>query len=202
MSRRLAIIIQIVLIGGITLAGLALSSCTTTITPPVDPVDPVVVYIVDYGRHASLLLPKDEGQGLIEYAYGEWGWFALDRSRWHDVFRTLLWPSRGALGRWEWDLPADVETIRAGIFCEDVLQVIVASERERALLVRLDARHAQHADTLHYQPLYQLEFVHDDDEYHLFHNCNHVLARWLRELDCDVHGWAMFADFVVHEHDD
>ena len=199
MSRKARLVLQIILIGGITLAGLALSSCTTSLTPPADPVDPVAVYIVDYGRHTSLLLPREEDEGLIEYAYGEWGWFALDRSQWHDVFRTLLWPTRGALGRWEWDLPRDVESIRAAILCEDVLEIIVASERERALLRRLDARYTRHADTLHYQPLYQLDFVHDEDEYHLFHNCNHELAQWLLELDCEVHGWAMFADFIVHE---
>ena len=202
MSRRLTILLQLIVVGGITLAGLVLSSCTTSITPPADPVDPVAVYIVDYGRHTSLLLPEEEGEGLIEYAYGEWQWFALDRARWHDVFGTLLWPTRGALGRWEWDLPPDVETIRTAILCEDVLEIIVASQRERALLMRLEARHAQHADTLHYQPRYRLEFVHDDDEYHLFHNCNHALADWLRELDCEAHGWAMFADFIVQEREE
>ena len=199
MSRRLRITFEVIVIGGITLAGLGLSSCTTSLVPPADPVDPVSIYVVDYGRHTSLLLPKDEGEGLIEYAYGEWNWFALDRSRWHNVFGTLLWPTQGTLGRWEWDIPADAAEVQLGIFCEDVLEIIVAGEKKRALLLRLDARHAHRIDTLHYQPLYQLDFVHDDQEYHLFHNCNHVLAQWLRELDCDVHGWAMFADFVVHE---
>lgn len=193
---------EVIVIGGLTLAGLGLSSCTTSIVPPANPVDPVSVYVIDYGRHTSLLLPKEEGAGLIEYAYGEWNWFALDRSRWHDVFGTLLWPTQGTLGRWEWDLPADAAEIRLGIFCEDVLEISVAEESRRALLLRLDARHAQRIDTLHYQPLYQLDFVHDDRKYHLAHNCNHVLAQWLRELDCEVHGWSMFADFVVHERED
>jgi len=201
MTKKTRTMLELICLGGLTVAGLCLSSCTTSIVPPADPVDPVSVYVIDYGRHTSLMLPRDEGGPLVEYAYGEWNWFALDYSNWYNVFGTLLWPTQGALGRWEWDIAPDPDAIRARIVCDDVLEIDVAGEKKRALLDRLDARHTRRIDTLHHQPLYQLDFVHDDDKYHALHNCNHVLAQWLRELDCEVHGWSMFATFVVHERD-
>jgi hypothetical protein len=50
--------------------------CTTTIVPPRAPADPVSVYVTDYGRHSSILLPDPRGH-LTEYAFGDWNWFAL-----------------------------------------------------------------------------------------------------------------------------
>ncbi|UCD76818.1 MAG: DUF2459 domain-containing protein [Phycisphaerales bacterium] len=181
------------------IVALCSTGCSTTIIPPADPSQPASVFIIDYGRHTSLMLPQTDDQSLIEYAYGEWDWFALDRSRWYHLFPTLLWPTRGTLGRWEWDMEPDVETLRHRIWCQNVLEVTVDSASIADLLVRLDERYRRHPDTLHYQPLYQLNFVHDDQRYWAFHNCNHVLAQWLRDLDCKVHGFAMFADFRVRQ---
>ena len=174
-----------------------MSGCTTTIIPPSDPADPVSVYVIDYGRHASLLLPQPDGEVLIEYAYGDWGWFSLDESQWYDVFPTLFWPTQGSLGRWQHRLEGDRASVRRSIACEEVLEVVVGSDDVARLLARLESRYRRQIDTRHYQSLYRLNFVHDEEDYHVFHNCNHVLAEWLRELGCDVRGLAMSADFVV-----
>ena len=173
--------------------------CRTVIVPPAEPPDPAVVFVVDYGRHASLLLPDAARLSMIEYAYGDWGWFALDRSTALDIFPTLLWPTQGALGRWRWDIQVTGQSVRRHIACEDVLELTVDSRLVEELRKRLDARFRKHIDTLHHQQLYRLDFVHDDSKYHALYNCNHVLAKWLEELGCDVRGWAMFADFVVRE---
>ena len=61
------------------LAGLGLGACQQTIEPPKRVSDPVNVFVVDYGRHASLALPK-EGTGLVEWSWGDWNWFALERT--------------------------------------------------------------------------------------------------------------------------
>ena len=174
-----------------------LCSCATTIIPPVDPIDPVNVYLIDYGRHVSLLLPLDETNELIEYAYGDWNWFALDRSRILDVFPTLFWPTPAALGRWEWALPDNAEAVRDRISCEELLQITVARADAQRFLSELEDRFMKQIETLHYQPRYQFDFVRDDSTYHLLHNCNHVTARWLERMGCEVRGSAMLADFAV-----
>ncbi|MHC4416344.1 MAG: DUF2459 domain-containing protein [Planctomycetota bacterium] len=180
----------------IVVAG-ALTGCTTSIIPPADPADPVSVFVLDYGRHSSLVLPETDSHVFVEYAYGDWNWFALDRSRWHDVFPTLFWPTRGALGQRRLPVESDPETILRVVACEDVLEVTVSARQAQALFARLHSQFDKHVETLHYQPLYDLSFVHCETAFHLFHNCNHALAGWLRELDCEVRGPAMTADFIV-----
>jgi hypothetical protein len=175
------------------------AGCTTSIIPPAGPADPVSVFVLDHGRHSSLLLPDTGTQAFTEYAYGDWNWFALDKSEWYDVFPTLFWPTRGALGRRSLHVEADPETIRHITPCERVLDVKVSAGKAQELAEELRRQFEQASATLHYQPLYDLSFVHSDAAFHLFHNCNHMLAQWLRELGCEVRGPAMTADFVVRE---
>ena len=177
----------------------ALAGCTTSIIPPADPTDPVSVFVLDYGRHSSLLLPDTSAQAFTEYAYGDWNWFALDRSEWYDVFPTLFWPTRGALGRRTLHVESNPETIMGVVACEHVLEVTVSARRASELSAELDSQFEQRSETLHYQPLYDLSFVHGETAFHLFENCNHMLADWLRALGCEVRGPAMAADFVVRE---
>ena len=173
------------------------TGCSTTVIAPMNPSHPADVFIIDYGRHVSLILPQPDDELLVEYAYGDWGWFALDKSKSFNVFPTLLWPTRGTLGRWEWDMEPNAEAMRHRIPCEGVQEVTVETSAIADLLAQLDERYQRHIDTLHYQSLYQLNFVHDDQSYWAFHNCNHVLAIWLRDLGCKTHGFAMFADFRI-----
>ena len=183
----------------VIVAAAALAGCTTTIIPPANPTDPVSVFVLDYGRHSSLLLPDTSAQAFIEYAYGDWNWFALDRSEWYDVFPTLFWPTRGALGRRTLHVESNPETILGVLACEHVLEVTVSARRARELSAELDSQFERRSDTVHYQPLYDLSFVHGETAFHLFENCNHVLADWLRDLGCEIQGPAMAADFVVRE---
>ena len=183
----------------VIVAAAALAGCTTTIIPPANPTDPVSVFVLDYGRHSSLLLPNTSAQAFTEYAYGDWNWFALDRSEWYDVFPTLFWPTRGALGRRTLHVESNPETILRVVAGEHVLEVTVSARRARELSAALDSQFEQRSETLHYQPLYDLSFVHGETAFHLFENCNHVLADWLRDLGCEIQGPAMAADFVVRE---
>ncbi len=174
-----------------------ISGCATTIVPPEEPPAPTSVFVVDFGRHTSLLLPSRPDGSLVEYAYGEWKWFALDESRSYRVIPTLFWPTHGTLGRRALFVAPDRDAIRRAVPCEDVLEVVVAAEDALSLAARLEAQFEEHCDSVHYQPLYDLDFVPSEKAFHLFHNCNGVVADWLRELGCDVRGAAVFASFVV-----
>src|SRR5689334_13559900 len=66
-------VVTLLFLIGPALAG---GGCGGTITPPRAVRDPVPVYVADYGRHATLLLPVEDG-GLEEFAFGDWRWLAM-----------------------------------------------------------------------------------------------------------------------------
>jgi hypothetical protein len=79
----------------------------------------------------------------------------------------------------------------------NVVKVEVPRSRADTLLRELDDFYDEHLDTVTYAPSSGLWFVRYRGNYHLCHNCNHVTAQWLRELDCEVRGGAMFSKFIV-----
>jgi hypothetical protein len=171
--------------------------CAMTVVPPAAPEQPVRVLLVDHGRHASLLFPTDDPESLVEYAYGDWNWFALGRDGALDVFPTLFLPTQGALGRRNWpnfDTPADAEET---IPCDVAHVLMVSGASASALRRRLDARFESNIDTRYESADAGLTFVHDDQPYCLLSGCNVTMAEWLRELDCEVRGCSLNADYVV-----
>lgn len=178
------------------LAGTAAAGCVFVVTPP-ETSEPVTVVVADYGRHASLLLPRPAGPGLVEFAYGEWAWFAEGRQEWYRVPGVLFLPGRGALGRREWPAFASVEEARWAMGLERAHCVPVDRGLAAALLDRLEARHASAAATALVNPESGLTFVHDPSPYGLLHNCNGQVAEWLRELGAGVSGWTIDAAFEV-----
>jgi hypothetical protein len=170
--------------------------CATTIAPPPHPFDPVPVFITDYGRHSSVLLPHPNG-GFTEYAFGDWNWFALKRTTSGDALEALFFSPASTLGRRELAIDDDVNAITTATRAAHVARIEVPRERAEALRRELEAIYERRMDTVTYQPYSDLWFVKTTGPYNLFHNCNHVTAAWLRELGCQVHGAAMFSNFKV-----
>jgi hypothetical protein len=166
------------------------------IRPPAAPEDPVSVVVVDYGYHSSLVLPSPEG-GSVEYAYGEWDWFVLNRDAWVHACGTLCWPNQGALGRRRHAAPPTRGALVGLIGCEEMLEVQVSGSRVELLLKRLDGDFEKALETRVFNPQVQLEFVHGDVDYCFLVNCNHLVARWLIELGCGLSGTACFSSFTV-----
>lgn len=190
-SRRIAVVL------GVLIPGLLWTACTTTITPPSAPQKPTTVCIVDYGRHASLVLPKDGG--ALEFEYGEWKWFALGASQSPRIIPTLFWPTQGTLGCRYLDYIPDRQQLLAERLAEGVLCFQVSSNDVAKLRDRLIERYNASLHTERVNPLYDMRFVKDPASYSAFHNCNHQLAKWLEELQCRIRGSAMFARFRLAE---
>lgn len=170
---------------------LSQTACTTIVTPP-DPAtlgDPVSVYLVDYHRHSSLMLPRgEEADGVLrEYAYGEWAWFAQNRTGVLRAAGALLLPSQGALGRADHPMPASAAHLRDLNGFEAVYELRVERGRAHELLERLDLRFESRLDTMIWNPRAGLQLVMDDDRYSLVNHCNHATVAWLRDLD--VRAW-------------
>lgn len=172
-----------------------LSGCTTTVIPPERARDPRRVAIVDYGRHASLVLP--DGDGAVEFEYGEWEWFALGRDQSSRIAPALFWKTRGTLGRRALAYPPDPDVLQRLKQPEGVHAFYVPASRIVEVRSALEARFAAGRDNVVFNDDYGMYFVPDPVPYSAFHNCNHELALWLRELGCSLKGSAMFARFRV-----
>ncbi len=175
---------------------LPVAGCTITVVPPAQLRDPVPVFIADYGKHASLLLPRSASE-MVEYAYGEWRWFALNEDQWYRSLPVVSCPSQGTLGKRELDLPPDADCIGRMFSFENLYQLEVERSDVERLVARLDARFELHRDTSVENPLSGLTFVHDDAPYCLLRQCNSRVAKWLRELGCGIRGVPFHANFDV-----
>lgn len=180
-SARLAVLL--------ILALLALG-CGGTIRPPAHVDRPVTVYVKTDVRHASVLLPRPRGTGYVEYTYGDWRYFALADTRLAAGVAALLASPQATLGKREHP-PKFAEQLNGA----RLLPVTVDGRRAEALAMTLEARFRRRSDTLLYNDLYGVAFVKDDERYHLFNNCNHITARWLRTLGCRVDGLTITNDF-------
>jgi len=203
------------------------AGCTNIIVPPAEVDDPQTAYVLDYGRHSSLLLPNDEETEFTEYAYGEWEWYALRRDSFFRVLPVLFLPTTGTLGRNTWLTLDDFDSTQRN---DDAIREIMIRaindqlapeaihplrvEREAVARLReaLNERFRKNIEAVRassssdespedeptlWVPEYRLTFVRDGVSYTAFHNCNHEVVGWVRELDCRVRGSGMFAEFGV-----
>lgn len=183
--RQLVAVVVVAWVGG----------CATVVTPPAKVADPVTVYVLDYGYHASLAAPAADG-GLVEFAYGEWGWYAEGRCGWWRVPGIVFWPSQGTLGK----RPIGVENPTTEALsrltgASPVHEVVVERRRMEAwrdgMLARWESaerrENREHAMT----------FVRVEEDYWVFRTCNSAVARWLRELGCGTSWGTVTADFEV-----
>lgn len=188
--------------------------CATRIAPASQVEDPVAVYVVDYGRHSSLLLPTEaEVDGnpgartaLREYSFGDWIYYAQDRDSIGDGARALLWRSSGTLGRRDlprlgpaWD-EAPIEPtgrIQRTLGVEKVIALVVSRERAAELLAELDQRFEAGLERSApvTNPVVGLDFVIDERHYSLGRHCNHEVRDWLNALGADATGAPLVSEF-------
>lgn len=175
--------------GAAVLAIALLAGCTTRLVPPADPADPVLVFLFDHGRHASLVLPDGDG-GLVRYAYGDWAYYARHRTGARHGLRALLWPTPAALGRRFLPGPAARWRVRrsVAVVIRELHGLTVPAARVAELRQRLGQRFAAAPGPRHANRLYDLRFVRLEETYWLGDNSNQRVAAWLAELGVTVSG--------------
>ncbi len=172
-----------------------LAGCSNRIIPPAQPDDPVAVYLLDHGKHSSLLLPAARGR-FVRYAYGDWKWYALGRTGALDGMAALFWPTRATLGRGEVVGPDAVDQARRQEPEENTYALLVSRQKVDALRAELDAAYEEGLPTLHVSG-FGLGFVHHSSTYTLLSNCNHVTKTWVKKLGCRVHGSGVLSIWEV-----
>lgn len=179
------------------LAALLGTACTHTVVPPREPQRPVAAFLLDHGRHASLVLERADG--MTRYAWGDWDYYALNRTGPLQASGTLLGANRAGLGRKHLQGPAERAYVRhqVAVPIEALWQIDVPAERARRLHERLDRRFRDGRATLTANRLYDLEFVHAATPYNVTSNSNHRVGAWLRELGCEVRMAGPFSSWRV-----
>ena len=176
-----------------------LLSSPTFIIPPTAPTAPVTVYVIDYGYHSRLVLP-DGKEKLMQYAYGDWRYYALDRQNLGNGIAALLYPTQGTIGRRQFDNLAEFQE-QLERDRNTLLGFEVAEAKAARLLRLLDRRFRQNLVMRVKNPRNHLTFVPDDRDYIMFHNSNHELVMWLKNLDCRVRGFVALPNFQVKHSD-
>ncbi len=146
------------------------------------------VYLLQYSTwgHHSLAFYRD--QQLIEFTYGDWALFALDKRDLLTAITHMLWPTQGALGRksvsWEPNTPLQPHFTD----CIDIVPFAAEKIKVNALYQVLCNAFTEQAAKQVFHPQDAVYFVPFHIPYALWNNCNHVLAHWLRALDGRVTG--------------
>lgn len=176
-----------------------LAGCGYTLIPPALPSNPTRVFLLDHGRHSSLVLPT--GSEMIRYSYGDWDWYALNKRGIQAANRALLLSSPAALGRQKFYSVPQEESVRRAVQVniENIISIMVESDRVNLLNTRLEHFFAENRQHIHHNPGYGLEFVPHPVPYSLSHNSNEVVAQWLRELGVEVRGGGPFSRWKLTE---
>lgn len=184
---------------GLLLTGsLLLGGCATVVIAPAAPEEPVTVFLLDHGGHASLVLPVGE-RGLLRYTYGDFRWYALDQTGLGTGLAALVGGTPAALGRGELRGPAEARAVRAQVRegIQQLYELRVARAASERLRAELDGIYAANRATLVYSATYDLEFVRHPTPYSAEHNSNLVMAGWLEALGCEVQGAGLITNWRV-----
>jgi hypothetical protein len=179
---------------GILTTLILLSGCANTIRPAEKPAEARSVYLVDLGRHTRLAIELSDGT-LVEYAYGEWRWYAKMQDQWWRVPAVVLWPTQGTLGRWEWPAPGAAARLLDEYDDLIVLELAAEARMVDALIAELGRDFDQRSGELLRNTTYRLDFVPYHRSYWMFNNSNHAVKGWLKKLGFDVRGPGIFADW-------
>jgi hypothetical protein len=166
-------------------------SCTTRVHPP--ETGEVNIYLVDHGRHASLILQFDKD--YYRYAYGDWDFYAEASPGFWNGLKAILWPTRGALGRRFWQSDGFQQQLPDG--AEAVYLLRVEQAKARALQAELDKIYQANLSSRRSTPEYNLDFVEHPETYWGLNNSNQMVGRWLRQLGCELDGKAILSRWEV-----
>jgi hypothetical protein len=184
----------------LALVALALPlACTTTVVPPPEPEQPVLAFVLDYGRTSALVLPTADG--MAEYVYGDWDYYALSNRGIGDAIAAMCWPTPAGMGRGTFDGPATLDNLLHQI--RETVDRVHPVPIQRSAAERLESRlyhlYQQGRPQAVEHAGYGLTFVPHPRDYHYFHNSNHVTADWLAELGCHVQGLAFYSRWRIAE---
>lgn len=172
--------------------------CAATVVPPGDPTDPRPAYILDHGRHTTLVV-VDSGGRPVRYAFGEIGNFPDGDFGFFRGMGALILPSSGTLGRRVLPgaaTPSNVLSV-VGVPVETLHCIAVSGELSDRLQRALNLAFEENIATARYDTEWKLQFVENPEDYWFGDTANEAVESWLMELGCEVSGTVSFANWKV-----
>ena len=186
------------LILSISILGMTfISSCSTTLNLPAGTDNMEKVYLLKYSTwgHHSLAFYRD-GK-FIEYTYGDWELFALNKRDGWTAWKNMTFNSQGALGRKLVDMKPGEPICKNFVGCETVVHFQAPTKKVNALELDLHKKYNDNIKTEVYNVKEGVYFVKHDAPYWGFHNCNHQLVEWLEFLGADVRGRVFYKPTLI-----
>jgi hypothetical protein len=173
------------------------TGCATVTPPKEPPKDPVDVYLNDYGIHSSVILPMDSDGLYVEYAFGDFGYAALNHDSPFDAIGALLFSFKSGFGRQLLRVPPGEKTPTL-VYAPNTMTRFTASRSAVDKLVRdLNQRFDGNKGEIVHNDVTQIDWKVDREHYSAINNCNQLTARQLKELGYEVHGLPFFSGFSV-----
>jgi hypothetical protein len=196
MIRNNSFVVALVMLLSLFQAG-----CATKVIPPAPPQEAVTVYLTDYGRHSSVIIPCIDGSGdYDEWSFGDWDFFAKGHTGWWVALRAMLHSPQATLGRRHIKnvaMASQESLMKALGDCRRLMKFDASRTRAEALELQLDTQFRNAGMTPIYSAYSTLYHIPDPQPYWVMHNCNHVTAHWLRRLGCEVCGSAIYSNFKL-----
>lgn len=156
------------------------------------------MFVLDHGRHTSLVLATDTGD-MVRYAYGDWRYYAERDTRLRSGLAALFCRTPSTLARRELAGPPE-ETVllgrlRVGVQTLHLLEV--PGEDADRLRAELDALHAQGVDRHLHVGAYDLVFAPHPEPYTWRNNSATKIGEWLEAMGVVVRGPALVSRWEV-----
>lgn len=154
----------------------------------------VEVFVLDHGRHSSLMLPSEEG--LVRYSWGDFDYYALGHTGVLSGLRALLLKTPAALGRQP--LPTahnlDAALMQLKVPVQNSIKIHVEAGAVEMLASRLERQFTDASETVH-NPDYGVDFILSPHPYTFDNNSNRHVGAWLVELGCKINGHPWLSDW-------
>jgi hypothetical protein len=181
---------------GPALVSLGLSGCAWRVVPPAQVVEPVPVFVTEYGRHTRLALPNDS-TAFVEYGFGEWNFYGLEKQGWLSGLRAISGLGQGALSRRELPFAQNEADFVQAAGGARSARLWVERSSVHDLRQILEARWRANAGIVVVRQEDQIPVSRDPAPYHVLGNSNHEVANWLKRLGCRVHGYPITSNFEI-----
>lgn len=184
--------------GLLPLFAMLVTGCAATVRCPEPPGPGAPVFLLDHGRHASLVLPDPHGY-LVRYAYGDRRWYADMDTGIGPGAAALFRRTPAVLGRRDLHVEPEPQQVVAAlrIVVEAIHTLRVDADALDRLRTELELLFFEDFDAMRYNDAYDLEFVPHPRDYTGGNNSNHMVAEWLHELGCEVTGSPLVSNWNI-----
>jgi hypothetical protein len=171
----------------------------TTLTPPENPTNPRLVFLIDHGTHSSLAIETSSGQ-MLRYSYGDFRYYAKRDTSLASGAAAILWPTPATLGRGELRGPISEESLRNQlvVVVEKIYPIEVEPDKANQLIAKLDEIYLAGLENHVSVPAYGLIFAPHPTDYFLTSNSSTMVGIWLRELGVEVFGWSLTSSWNLN----